>query len=120
MAGILYNCRNVKNEDERIKAFSEAVGLPVFAKVPRNDIFALAEKKNVTVMEMTEGRNEIAEIFNDIAARILSGPKLYPAKPLSDEDLEEVILNGQNFACRLKDGQAKSRTAKRRFCGGRR
>ena len=66
----------------------------MFAKVPRNDIFALAEKKNVTVMEMTEGRNEIAEIFNDIAARILSGPKLYPAKPLSDEDLEEVILNG--------------------------
>ena len=26
VAGILYNCRNVKNEDERIKAFSEAVG----------------------------------------------------------------------------------------------
>ncbi len=97
VAGILYNCRNVKNEDERIKAFSEAVGLPVFAKVPRNDIFALAEKKNVTVMEMTEGRNEIAEIFNDIAARILSGPKLYPAKPLSDEDLEEVILNGKTL-----------------------
>lgn len=97
VAGILYNCRNVKNEDERIKAFSEAVGLPVFAKVPRNDIFALAEKKNVTVMEMTEGRNEVAEIFNDIAARILSGPKLYPAKPLSDEDLEEVILNGKTL-----------------------
>ena len=97
VAGILYNCRNVKNEDERIKAFSEAVGLPVFAKVPRNDIFALAEKKNVTVMEMTEGRNEIAEIFNDIAARILSGPKLYPAKPLSDEDLEEAILNGKTL-----------------------
>lgn len=97
VAGILYNCRNVKNEDERIKAFSEAVGLPVFAKVPRNDIFALAEKKNVTVMEMTEGRNEIAEIFNDIAARILSGPKLYPAKPLSDEDLEEDILNGKTL-----------------------
>ena len=102
VAGILYNCRNVKNEDERIKAFSEAVGLPVFAKVPRNDIFALAEKKNVTVMEMTEGRNEIAEIFNDIAARILSGPKLYPAKPLSDEDLEEVILNGKTLPAASK------------------
>lgn len=102
VAGILYNCRNVKNEDERIKAFSEAVGLPVFAKVPRNDIFALAEKKNVTVMEMTEGRNEIAEIFNDIAAMILSGPKLYPAKPLSDEDLEEVILNGKTLPAASK------------------
>lgn len=102
VAGILYNCQNVKNEDERIKAFSEAVGLPVFAKVPRNDIFALAEKKNVTVMEMTEGRNEIAEIFNDIAARILSGPKLYPAKPLSDEDLEEVILNGKTLPAASK------------------
>lgn len=102
VAGILYNCRNVKNEDERIKAFSEAVGLPVFAKVPRNDIFALAEKKNVTVMEITEGRNEIAEIFNDIAARILSGPKLYPAKPLSDEDLEEVILNGKTLPAASK------------------
>lgn len=55
VAGILYNCRNVKNEDERIKAFSEAVGLPCLPKSPRNDIFALAEKKNVTVMEMTEG-----------------------------------------------------------------
>ena len=110
VAGILYNCRNVKNEDERIKAFSEAVGLPVFAKVPRNDIFALAEKKNVTVMEMTEGRNEIAEIFNDIAARILSGPKLYPAKPLSDEDLEEVILNGKTLPAVSKSG-SEIRTA---------
>lgn len=110
VAGILYNCRNVKNEDERIKAFSEAVGLPVFAKVPRNDIFALAEKKNVTVMEMTEGRNEVAEIFNDIAARILSGPKLYPAKPLSDEDLEEVILNGKTLPAALKPG-SEIRTA---------
>ena len=110
VAGILYNCRNVKNEDERIKAFSEAVGLPVFAKVPRNDIFALAEKKNVTVMEMTEGRNEIAEIFNDIAARILSGPQLYPAKPLSDEDLEEVILNGKTLPAVSKSG-SEIRTA---------
>ena len=110
VAGILYNCRNVKNEDERIKAFSEAVGLPVFAKVPRNDIFALAEKKNVTVMEITEGRNEIAEIFNDIAARILSGPKLYPAKPLSDEDLEEVILNGKTLPAASKSG-SEIRTA---------
>lgn len=110
VAGILYNCRNVKNEDERIKAFSEAVGLPVFAKVPRNDIFALAEKKNVTVMEMTEGRNEIAEIFNDIAARILSGPQLSPAKPLSDEDLEEVILNGKTLPAVSKSG-SEIRTA---------
>lgn len=110
VVGILYNCRNVKNEDERIKAFSEAVGLPVFAKVPRNDIFALAEKKNVTVMEMTEGRNEVAEIFNDIAARILSGPKLYPAKPLSDEDLEEVILNGKTLPAASKSG-SEIRTA---------
>ena len=110
VAGILYNCRNVKNEDERIKAFWESVGLPVFAKVPRNDIFALAEKKNVTVMEMTEGRNEIAEIFNDIAARILSGPQLYPAKPLSDEDLEEVILNGKTLPAVSKSG-SEIRTA---------
>lgn len=93
VAGILYNSRNVKNEDRRVGAFAEAVGLPIFAKIPRSDVFSLAEKENKTVVELqSESGGEILEIFEDVAHRILENPKLYPAVPMEDEELEELIF----------------------------
>lgn len=93
VGGILYNCRNVKNEDARVNAFAEAVGLPIFAKFPRSEIFSAAEKQNITVMEMfKDEKNEIYDIFYETAEKLLDSPRLYSANPLSDEELEEVIL----------------------------
>lgn len=92
VAGILYNSRNVKNEDARVRAFAEAVRLPVFAKIPRDDVFARAEKENCTVVELGENR-EIRDIFLNIAEKIIAEPVLYPANPLMDEALEELLMS---------------------------
>lgn len=96
VAGILYNSRNVKNEDLRVEAFANAVNLKIFSKIPRSDVFAQAERQNITAVEMQEKENgEIFSIFGDIAMRILSGPELYAAKPITDEELETLLMGEQ-------------------------
>ena len=111
VAGILYNSRNVKGEDRRVETFARAVGLPVVAKIPRSDVFAAAERRNVTVTELAgrwEERPEaeagrdteetvkealvLKEIFSALAGKVQAGLPLFEAKPLSDEDLEELIM----------------------------
>jgi len=77
LLGILYNSRNVKNEDDRVYKFAEAVKLPVFARIPRDDIFARAEKANVTVQRICEGTEHFA------------------ANPLTDDELEALILSNE-------------------------
>ncbi len=102
VAGIIYNSRNVKNEDSRVFAFADAVKLKVFAKIPRSDVFAAAERKNITALELQSAEGgEIFDIFSDMAERILSGTELYAANPISDEELENLLMGealpAQNF-----------------------
>ena len=93
VAGILYNRRNVAGEDQRVERFAEAVGLPVVATVPRSDAFARAEEKKCTVTELGEPGPE-REVFLRLAEEVRAGLTLYEARPLSDEDLESVVLFG--------------------------
>jgi len=93
VAGILYNRRNVAGEDQRVERFARAVDLPVCAVVPRSDAFARAEEKKCTVVELGENGEE-REVFFRLAEKIRQGLTLYEAKPLSDEDLESVVLYG--------------------------
>ena len=92
VAGIIFNHRNLADEAGRVKRFAEAVGLPVAAEIPRSAGFALAEEERRTLMEL-EGYEEEKRVFRDLAARIAAGPELYPARPLTDEDLEAVVLD---------------------------
>ena len=94
VAGILYNRRNVAGEDQRVERFARAVGLPVCETVPRSDAFARAEEKKCTVVELDEPGPE-RDVFYRLAERIRSGLTLYPALPLSDEELEAVVLYGK-------------------------
>lgn len=96
VAGILYNSRNVEGEERRVQVFAQAVGLPIFAKIPRDNIFTKAERENATVMELEgEDGHPVSKVFGQIAEKILDGPILYPAKPLTDEALENLILRGE-------------------------
>ena len=91
VAGILYNERCLPDEDGRVRRFAGAVGLPVCARIPRSSAFSLAEEQNVTVMEL-DGYSEEQEIFRRLAEQVRKGLKLYPARPLTDEQLESVVL----------------------------
>lgn len=96
LLGILYNSRNVKNEDDRVYKFAEAVKLPVFTRIPRDDIFARAEKANVTVLELTQNeKNPVADIFKGIAKRICEGTEHFAANPLTDDELGALILSNE-------------------------
>ncbi len=91
VAGIIYNERKLSDEDGRVQRFADAVGLPICVKVPRSNAFAQAEQEKRTVMEL-EGHQEEKEIFLELAGRIKNDMTLYPARPLSDEELEQVVL----------------------------
>ncbi|HWR40954.1 MAG TPA: nitrogenase component 1 [Patescibacteria group bacterium] len=91
VAGILYNRRNVENEDARVERFAQAVGLPICTVIPRSDAFTRAEGKNMTVVEHGAS-GDVKDIFTKLAQEILDEVKLYEAKPLSDEQLELVVL----------------------------
>lgn len=100
VAGIIYNERKVANEDERVRRFARAVGLPIAAKIPRSTAFAIAEEQNRTVMEMPAEGSAAAEteliqsLFRELAGSVNDGLSLYPACPLSDEALEQAVLGG--------------------------
>lgn len=109
LLGILYNSRNVKNEDDRVYKFAEAVKLPVFARIPRDDIFARAEKANVTVLELTQNEeNPVADIFKDIAKRICEGTEHFAAEPLTDDELEALILSNEGTITKASHSTASS------------
>lgn len=109
LLGILYNSRNVKNEDDRVYKFAEAVKLPVFARIPRDDIFARAEKANVTVLELTQNEeNPVADIFKGIAKRICEGTEHFAAEPLTDDELEALILSNEGAITKASHSASSS------------
>lgn len=99
IAGIIYNSRNVSGELSRVRKFADAAGLPVFAEVPRSEVFAECERQNMTVIEALHQNpagsgqlTETAAIFTGIAERIIRGVPHYKATPLTDEELESLIM----------------------------
>ncbi len=96
VAGIIHNARGDLEEDARVKRFADAVSLPVVIQIPRSDIFANAEKEGCTVIERYPESPE-AVLFQAFAQHTMSihpgnGGILYPAAPLSDTDLEHIVL----------------------------
>ncbi len=91
VAGILFNRRNLADEEGRVARFARAVGLPIVAELPRSPGFAHAEEQRRTLMEL-EGYEEEKEVFRSLAQRITGDLPLSPARPLTDEELEQTVL----------------------------
>ncbi len=104
VAGIIFNARNLQNEDVYVQRFADAVKLPIVATVPRSRWFSVAEQRNCTLMELPEEPDE-QEIFRKLAKRVADGPALFEALPLNDDDLEKCILHdfGNPQAARIHD-----------------
>ena len=91
VAGLVFNRRNVEDEEGRVRRFAEAVGLPIFADVPRSDAFARAERENMTAMELADEPG-VCAIFDSMAERLIDDCALFEARPLEDDELESVVL----------------------------
>ena len=94
--GLIFNARGIADEQENIKRFSEAVGLPVLMQFPRSDLFTNSEKENRCLVEKYPDA-DIAADFLDLANTITNQSILYQAKSLPDEILEQKVLNAKVF-----------------------
>ena len=90
-AGIIFNSRGQKDEEERVRSFCDAVGLPVLAEFSRDALFSDSEKQGMCLLQCFP-ESETALIFEQLATAIINDSLLYPAKPLSDEELERHVL----------------------------
>lgn len=91
IGGIIFNRRNIDGEEERVRRFCEAVGLPILIDIPRSNEFAVAEKQGKTLVECMP-ESDITSNIHRLAGNIVNEPTLYEAKPLSETDLEQVVL----------------------------
>jgi nitrogenase iron protein len=89
--GLIFNRRGIEDEAGRVERFAGAVGLPVLAAFPRSDEFSLAEAEGTTLVERC-GDSAIARTFKDLAARLLERSELFQASPLTDPNLEAIVL----------------------------
>jgi nitrogenase iron protein len=99
VAGIIHNSRGLDHEDHRVGIFADAVGLPIVASLPRSEYFAIAEKEGCTLAELYPD-SEPAHIFSllaDYVEKLSAGPVApFPASPLNDRKLEELVLGRKN------------------------
>jgi len=63
IGGIIFNSRGDEEENERVKRFSDAVGIPVIAEFSRSKVFMEAEQTGMTVVEAFPD-SEIAKKFS--------------------------------------------------------
>ncbi|MGI5874399.1 MAG: nitrogenase component 1 [Bacillota bacterium] len=110
VAGIIFNARDLPEEETRTERFAKGVELPIVARVPRSEAFAAAERQKRPVTETAEYPAEGA-VFRRLAAEIIAGLPLFEARPLSDEDLERLVLGGETDAKREERSVPAAETA---------
>lgn len=114
MGGIIFNSRGDDEERERVRAFAEAVGLPVVAEIPRSTLFLEAERTGATVVELFPD-DPLSSRFHDLANTVLDG-EVHEARPLGDEELERIVLGkasaprAEAGGMRVENGSLRPRT----------
>ena len=94
IGGIILNCRGVEDEVEIVGRFSECVGVPIISVIPRDPLFAVAEKEDKPVMEMfpdSKPASEYMKIIENIKGHFDGSSPCYEADPLSDEELDRLL-----------------------------
>lgn len=118
IGGIIFNSRGGAEEEERIKKFSEAVNIPIVASFDRSPLFAEAERKGKTVIELFPD-SPIKNEFDKVCDDILSG-KRNVSKFLSESDLEKLVLGrtakrAENRNVKIDVSRKKEKPAPKRY-----
>lgn len=64
--GILFNRRNIPNEEEKVRAFAKERGLPIVADIGRSDAINVCEEQGKTVVEAMP-EDPLTKTFCDLA-----------------------------------------------------
>ena len=94
IGGLIFNSRGDPEEEVRVDRFSEAVGIPVVARIGRSELFMTAEKRGTTVVEAFP-ESDVATIFKNLAHTVMKGER-HTARFLTEHELERLILGREN------------------------
>jgi len=91
LGGIICNSRNVDREIDLLRAFSAELGTQLIYFVPRDNVVQRAEINRKTVIEY-EPNSQQADEYRQLAKAIDQNTNFSIPKPMSQERLEEILL----------------------------
>jgi nitrogenase iron protein NifH len=91
LGGLICNSRKVDGEAELVSAFARELGTQMIHFVPRDNMVQRAEINKKTVIEYDPACNQANE-YRELARKIDSNDMFVIPKPLSQERLEEILL----------------------------
>lgn len=91
LGGIICNSRNVDREIELLRAFSAELGTQLIYFIPRDNVVQRAEINRKTVIEY-EPNSKQADEYRNLAKAIDQNTNFSIPKPMSQERLEEILL----------------------------
>ena len=91
LAGLICNSRKTDREAELIEALAERLGTQMIHFVPRDNVVQRAEIRRMTVIEYDPTRKQ-ADEYRALAQKIIDNKKLVIPKPLTMDELEDLLL----------------------------
>lgn len=91
LGGLICNSRNVDSEQELLEAFAKELGTQLLYFVPRDNIVQHAEINRQTVIEYSPESAQAQE-YRNLAQKIISNENFTVPTPMTQERLEEILL----------------------------
>jgi nitrogenase iron protein NifH len=91
LAGLICNSRKTDREADLIEALAARLGTQMIHFVPRDNVVQRAEIRRMTVIEYDPKCGQAAE-YQTLAQKIVDNKKLVIPKPLTMEELEELMM----------------------------
>ena len=91
LGGIICNSRNVDRERELVAAFAKELGTQLIHFVPRDNEVQRAEIHKKTVIDHKPDAKQ-ADEYRELARKIEENTQFVIPKPLTQERLEEILL----------------------------
>ncbi|TDA69531.1 MAG: hypothetical protein D9V47_05330 [Clostridia bacterium] len=94
IGGLINNMRGVVNEDLVMAEFSQRIGVPVIANLPRDPLIIRAESMGGTVMEHFPN-SDVAHRFYELADYVMTLKEGYIPSPITLEDIRNILRRYQ-------------------------
>ena len=91
LLGIFHNVRDNSADLSATDRFSKAVGLPVISRLNRSPVVQDAEQSSHPLVIFAPQSAE-AHVFDDLVEHMLANAQHYPATPLDDSRLDQIVL----------------------------
>ncbi len=91
LAGLICNSRQTDREADLISALASRLGTQMIHFVPRDNAVQHAELRRMTVIEYNPAHTQAAE-YRELAQKIVDNKMLVVPKPLTMDDLEDLLM----------------------------